>query len=376
MSLGFGQVHGITLGFGTTLIGEAVDYAIYYLIQARPDASSAASSIAPAALRSASGAPSACAQRWIADNWPTVRLGLWTSLCGFAALLFSGFGGLAQLGLFSIAGLATAALITRFVFPHLAPQGSASVGLRQHLGRFAERGVALLSRRGCRVATLAATLLAGVALWVLPSAWQANLSSLSSISAADLELDRALRADLGAAESTTLVVLSAPSESAALELAEAAGARLDPLIAAGALLGYESPARILPSPALQLARRAALPDAALLRERLEQATAGGPLPARRLEGFIDDVQAARSQPALTRAALQGTALASVVDALLIPATPARPWRALLSLHGGAQGIDARAGARRARGPARRAAECARVRRRRMRSPLRCRARRC
>ena len=35
VSLGFGQVHGITLGFGTTLIGEAVDYAIYYLIQAQ-----------------------------------------------------------------------------------------------------------------------------------------------------------------------------------------------------------------------------------------------------------------------------------------------------------------------------------------------------
>ena len=35
VSLGFGQVHGVTLGFGTTLIGEAVDYAIYYLIQAR-----------------------------------------------------------------------------------------------------------------------------------------------------------------------------------------------------------------------------------------------------------------------------------------------------------------------------------------------------
>ena len=36
VSLGFGQVHGMTLGFGTTLIGEAVDYAIYYLIQAAP----------------------------------------------------------------------------------------------------------------------------------------------------------------------------------------------------------------------------------------------------------------------------------------------------------------------------------------------------
>ena len=35
VGLGFGNVHGITLGFGATLIGEAVDYAIYYLLQAR-----------------------------------------------------------------------------------------------------------------------------------------------------------------------------------------------------------------------------------------------------------------------------------------------------------------------------------------------------
>src|SRR3546814_829910 len=33
VSLGFGVVHGITLGFGTALIGEAVDYSIYLFIQ-------------------------------------------------------------------------------------------------------------------------------------------------------------------------------------------------------------------------------------------------------------------------------------------------------------------------------------------------------
>ena len=44
VSLVFGNVHGITLGFGTTLIGEAVDYAIYYLIQARPGLKASAGS--------------------------------------------------------------------------------------------------------------------------------------------------------------------------------------------------------------------------------------------------------------------------------------------------------------------------------------------
>ena len=342
VSLGFGQVHGITLGFGTTLIGEAVDYAIYYLIQARPALGASVSPPAPSTTSAQPGALSDCAQRWIANNWPTVRLGLLTSLCGFAALLFSGFGGLAQLGLFSMAGLVAAALTTRFVFPHLAPEGSASLGLRQQLGHFSERAVALLSHPALKRMTLAGAGLALAALLIMPSAWHANLSSLSSISQAELQLDAALRADLGSAESTTLVVLAAQSEAQALELAEAAGERLDRLVSDGLLRGFDSPARILPSPKLQRERRDVLPDAATLRERLAQATAGGPLPAQRLQGFIDDVQAARNQPVLTRAALQGTALASAVDAMLMPATPTRPWRTLLSLRGGAQGIDAQA----------------------------------
>ena len=109
VSLGFGQVHGMTLGFGTTLIGEAVDYAIYYLIQAR----------------GGNGA----AERWRRESWPTVRLGLFTSLIGFAALVFTGFPGLAQLGVFSIAGLVAAAATTRFVFPVLVPNGAPGAGL-------------------------------------------------------------------------------------------------------------------------------------------------------------------------------------------------------------------------------------------------------
>ena len=99
VSLGFGKVHGLTLAFGTTLIGEAVDYAIYYLIQVRKASNNGG------------------AQAWVQAHWPTVRLGLLTSLCGFAALVFSGFPGLAQLGVFSIAGLIAAALTTRFVLP-------------------------------------------------------------------------------------------------------------------------------------------------------------------------------------------------------------------------------------------------------------------
>jgi predicted exporter len=325
VALGFGQVHGITLGFGTTLIGEAVDYAIYYLIQAHS---------APAA----DGARGAGARRWIAASWPTVRLGLWTSLCGFAALVFSGFPGLAQLGAFSVAGLVAAALATRFVLPVLAPDGAPGQGLRRRLGAWTGRAAAWLPR--LRGALLAVSLIALAALLWLPSPWRGSLASLSPVSGEALKLDAQLRADVGATEAGTLVALSAPDEAAALNLAEAAGARLDRLVADGAIEGYDTPARLLPSPATQTARRAALPDADTLRARLAQAAVDGPIKAERLAPFVADVQAARTQPLLTRASLQGTPLATALDAMLLPGRDGGPWRVLLSLHAGERGADA------------------------------------
>jgi predicted exporter len=325
VSLIFGNVHGITLGFGTTLIGEAVDYAIYYLIQARSPSGAAAG---------------AGAQRWIVASWPTVRLGLWTSVCGFAALLFSGFPGLAQLGVFSIAGLAAAALTTRWVFTRLAPDGAPGMGLRHHLGHAVGWLTAVLPR--LRWPFAACCLLAAAALAWLPSPWRGDLSSLSPVGAAKMQIDADLRADLGATDAGTLIAVSGADEASVLAQAEAAGTRLDQLVSSGAIAGYESPARVLPSPATQTRRRAALPDAATLNANLAQATVDGPLPASRLAGFVDDVQTARQQAVLTRASLQGTPLASAVDAMLVAGAADRPWRALLSLQPGARPIDATA----------------------------------
>ncbi|MEO6024523.1 MAG: MMPL family transporter, partial [Burkholderiales bacterium] len=115
VSLAFGSVHGITLGFGVTLIGEAVDYAVYLFTQQTPERQSAET---------------------LRRIWPTLRLGLFTSVAGFSAMLFSGFPGLAQLGLFSIAGLVTAVVTTRWLLPPFLPDGfSANIasGLKQRL---------------------------------------------------------------------------------------------------------------------------------------------------------------------------------------------------------------------------------------------------
>lgn len=319
----FGTVHGVTLGFGSTLIGEAVDYAIYYLIQARRTAA----------------APGEGWRHWLRENWPTVRLGLLTSVCGFAALAFSGFPGLAQLGVFSVAGLTGAALVTRYVLPVLVPDGASGRGLRGPLGQLAAQGVRVLPRLRWP-ALLLGLLAAGWLALQGGSIWRGDLLSLSPVPRAALALDAELRAELGTGDTGLLVVANGADLQDALRHAEAAGARLDALVEHGRLLGVDSPTRLLPSLATQQQRIASLPPRAVLQERLAAATAGGPLPAARLSAFLDDVDAARTQPPITRESLAGTPFATLVDALVVPRR-AGGVAVLMSLQPAA-GVDAAA----------------------------------
>lgn len=313
VALVFGSVHGLTMGFGSTLIGETVDYAIYYLIQARGAA-----------------VPGTGWQRWRDLNWPTVRLGLLTSVCGFAALLFSGFPGLAQLGVFSIAGLVAAALVTRHGLPMLAPDGATGIGMRRHMARVASGIVQAMPRLRVGFVVLGVVAVALMA-WQGGALWRASLSSMSPISKASQELDASLREDIGASDGGTLVVIQATDEQATLRITEAAGQRLDALVDEGQLSGYETVTRMLPSIAAQQARIASLPDAATLRARVAEATQGMPLAPDRLEPFVASVDAARNLAPITREELAQGPLAPVVRALMFE-RPGGGWASLIALH--------------------------------------------
>ena len=317
VSVAFGTVHGLTLGFGTTLIGEAVDYSIYLFVQS-----------AQAGARGAAR-PADATRAWIAAYWPTIRLGVLTSVCGFASMLFSGFPGLVQLGLYSIVGLTAAALVTRFVLPHLRGE---RVAIRDvsRVGAALARAAAAAPRLRWPLAVL---VLAACATLVLhrDGLWSRELAALSPVPARAQALDARLRADVGAPDVRYLVVISAPTEQAALERAERVGAQLQPLVERGALAGFESPARYLPSDAAQRARQASLPDADVLAARMRDAVANQPISVRPdlFAPFIADVAAARHAPLLTRADLRGTSMALAVDALLTER--AGRWSAMLPL---------------------------------------------
>ena len=99
VSLAFGNVHAITLGFGATLIGEAVDYPSYACLNA---------------------APGETLRRALERIWPTLRLAVLTTVLGGLTMLLSSFAGLAQLGLLTMSGVLAAGIVTREVVPVLA----------------------------------------------------------------------------------------------------------------------------------------------------------------------------------------------------------------------------------------------------------------
>ena len=106
VQLVFGFVHGITLGFGATLIGEAVDYPAYLLTHV---------------------AAGERLQETLTRIWPTLRLAVMTTVFGGLTMLLSSFTGLSQLGVLSVVGVLSAGFVTRWILPALAlPAGQDS----------------------------------------------------------------------------------------------------------------------------------------------------------------------------------------------------------------------------------------------------------
>jgi len=308
VSLGFGLVHGITLGFGTTLIGEAVDYSIYLFIQSRQ----------PDMKRDADA--------WNREFWPTIRLGVLTSVIGFSSLLFSSFPGLAQLGLYSIAGLVAAALVTRFILPHLLP------------ANFTVRDVSAVGTRLASVVAQAPRLRWPLALLAMVAATvvlqhradllDPELSSLSPIAIADQKIDASLRADMGAPDARYMVVISAARQEEVLQAAEKVSQQLKQLVNTGVLAAFDSPSQYLPSLAIQKARQESLPGADL-HARLAQATIGMPIRAAVLSPFLIDIAEAKKRAPLERVDLDQTSMALAVDAMLFQRGD--QWTAMLPL---------------------------------------------
>lgn len=294
VALAFEAVHGITVAFGFTLIGVVQDYPIHFLSQQRAGLDPRAN---------------------VRALWPALATGVVATCIAYLTFLFSGVDGLRQLSVFTISALAAAALATRYGLPALvdpAPRDLAGSPVLQRLWRGIER----LPRPRWSLLVLAVACVAVLATARGPF-WENDLSKLTPVPEDGMALDARLRAELGAPDVRYVLVLRGADAEAALAATEALHPRLDALVARGALEGYDSAARYLPSAATQRARQQVLPAPAALRASLADALAASPFREDAFAPFLADVEAARTAEPLRPADLAGTPLASTIDGLLL-----------------------------------------------------------
>lgn len=307
VQLAFGSVHGVALGFGATMLGISVDYPVLMLGHRKR------------------GEPAPATRARIGRAF---ILAVATATIGLAAMTFSGFPGLVQLGLFAAAGLVACALLTWFALPALIVRANlapVSSGDPAWLGR-----VEALRRHRA----LALLPIAAAALYLLATGgprWQNDLAALSPIPEASRALDQELRAELGAPDAGQLILVQGPDPETVLQRQEALLPVLDRLAAQHVLAGADAAAHLLPSAARQRQRQAAIPDPATLRTRLDAASANLPFRPAALAPFLTDAEASRTLAPATRADLAATPAGARLDPLLFERDG--EWRGPIILRG-------------------------------------------
>ena len=290
----FDAVHGITVAFGFTLIGVAQDYPLHCFSHQRPGLSP-----------------------W--DNvralWPTLGTGVVATCIAYLTFLVSGVDGLQQLAVFTIAGLAVAALATRFLLPALLDPSPRDPATSARLGRLWS---ALSRWPRPRAGWFAAVAIGALTVaWLSPAAtWENDLSKLTPAPAELVARDARLRADLGAPDVRYMATVRGSDTQEALRRSEALLPVLVRLREAGAIDGFDLAARYLPSDVAQRARQAALPDDAALRGMLDAALVDSPFRAGVFAPFEADIATAREAAPLGIDDLAGTPLRARVEGLL------------------------------------------------------------
>ena len=295
VALLFEGVHGITVAFGFTLIGVAQDYPIHFFSHQR-------TGVRP----------------WTSVRalWPTLATGVASTCIAYATFFVSGVEGLEQLAVFTIAGLATAALATRFLLPALVDPDLRDPAASPRLERLRAR-IARVPQP--RLAFVVLALLAIGVAWFAPGPfWQNDLARLTPVPADALARDARLRTELGAPDVRYVIALQARDVESALQGSERIAARLDRArMQGGVLEGFEHPARYVPSVRTQRARQARLPDPQALRASLDAAVATTPFRTDVFGAFLRDVETARRAPPLVPRDLAGTPLQVRLDGLLL-----------------------------------------------------------
>jgi len=295
----FGEMHAITLAFGSTLIGVCIDYPVHYFNHH--------------ILEPHEKTPSES----LREVWPGLFLGCLTSVVGFAGLGVSSFPGIREVAVFGATGVVAALYAMRAFVPPLLPPRPRNLALQRRFAAWLERGLARVTGRPLLQAVPLVVALFVTLLGVPHIQWQDDLRALAPADPKLLAESESLRSRISAMDAGRFVIALGKTTEEALvgnEQVAAAldGARRDELVA-----GYQSLETWLWSESLQRRNLAMFNDAPDLAARVQDTfTRAGFEPAA-FEPFAAALRATPTRPLLLPALL-ASPLADVVRHFAVP----------------------------------------------------------
>lgn len=290
--LAFGEIHAITLGFGSTLLGVAADYPNHFFTHLKRNQR---------------------AEDTMQHLWPTLRMGILTNVAGFGVMMFSGFRGLQEIGIFAASGLVAAGLSTRFILPVLTPE-NAHVNLppfKTALKRFPRPSRAL------RI-LFCVILTACTGGWFLTSQtplFNDDLGSLNPVPADRLMKDINLQQAFSIPDMRYLALIVGHSAEEVLQKCEQLRPSLTSLSQKDALEGFQLLCDITPSQKRQKERLSTLPSADQARTSMKRAVLDTPFDVKGFSPLLEDLSHIGELAPLTEQTLRNTALEAGAHAM-------------------------------------------------------------
>ena len=226
----YGEVHGITIAFGTSLLGVGLDYVEHYY--------------AHFVLT-----PSVPAEQTMKEVAPSLAVGALTTIIGFVGIGAAGLMGLRQMAVFSVIAIAASMVATYWIVPPWMPSRYKPPPTLGFINRTVLRMLAWLTRRrwGRRARALAIVLASvGTVAALYGADFSDNVNMLVNNEGPHVREDRAVRTRLGA-DAGTFAVVTAQDDDALLVALGSAGTELEQARAHGQIKSYVPLDRVLPS---------------------------------------------------------------------------------------------------------------------------------
>jgi predicted exporter len=232
----FGELHLLTLVFGTSLIGVAIDYSFHFYCEKQAH-------------------PNDNASDTLTRIFPALTLALVTSVSAFVAIGFTPFPGMQQVAVFCAAGLMGAYLTLLLVFPLLGNHGlKPTRGLTLAQGYLTVLQRTFIPSRLWQKVAIAA-LLIGLTAILFFGLSQADtdddIRQLQQSPAAITSEENQLRQLLSGGTDNQFILVSGHNEQALLQTLEQLVPVLDKAVADGELAQAISLSRFMPSIARQ-----------------------------------------------------------------------------------------------------------------------------